>query len=800
MDPKFFAKLLGTFKVEADDHLANLSSGLISIENAAEKDNLNEILEVIYREAHSLKGAARAVSLHEIEGICQNIESVFSALKKKEIQPSPVMFDLLHSAVDLVTSYLSSEPEDKPLVESQIEIVTTKLQELLHEDSQDPDKPNGNSETLITDNDLPKVQITNNRVDIQELEKIKASFFQLNTNTTSNRQKSDKSSPEPIKTTGTKKPIDDLLRISFSRLDRLYHFSEELITSKLRFSQIVDNFQQIQSHLSSWRREIQKIESVHTVVKRKIESTLYSESTEDQNILRALFEFLEWNREYLSSLESRFSTNRKTTLKEQKLLQSNIDGLRETIRELLILPFTHLVDIVPKMARDIAKDLGKEVEILIEGAEIEIEKRILDEFRDPLIHLIRNSIDHGIESPVSRLRKGKPAKGRIRISITQTQAAKVAIQIYDDGAGIDAESLKIAAVKRNILSREETTQMSYQNALELVFRSGITTSRVITDISGRGLGMAIVKEKIEKLSGYVEIASELERGTTFTIHLPVSISASRAITILCAERVFQIPTTNLEKIHRVKISDIITIENKPSIIFDNTALPVISLANILQLPLTQETERETIFLCVISLAGEKIALTFDELIDENEIVIKPFNKQLKRIKNIAGAGLTADGSIIPILDVNDLFRSAKDAYSATADPRQPAQTKSDTRVKQVLVADDSITSRMLMKDILESAGYSVLTAIDGIDALTTLKANEFDLVVSDVEMPRLNGFDLTAAIRKNPKTSDLPVVLVTGLSKREDRERGIEVGANAYIIKSSFDQSNMLDIIDKLII
>ncbi len=800
MDPNFFERLLATFKIEAEDHLKNLSAGLVRFENSNEDITRSETLEFIYREAHSLKGAARAVSLNEIEGICQNIESVFSAVKKDELKVSTSVFDLLHSSVDLITTYLSSAPEEKPVIESRIESVTSRLQMLLYEGIIHSEKQNVNTETETLYLENREAQTVSAGVDIRELEKIKTSFFPFDGNKNFDPAKSVKVLPVPHKTAAAKQASDDLLKISFSRLDHLYHFSEELITSKLRYSQIVDNFQQIQFRLSAWKREIQKIESVHATVKRKIDSTLYSESTEEQNILRGLFEFIEWNHEYLSSIESLFSANRKTSLKEQKLLQSNIDGLRETIRELLILPFTHLVDIVPKMARDIAKDIGKEVEVFIDGAEIEIEKRILDEFRDPLIHLIRNSIDHGIEAQGTRMRAGKPVKGKIRVSITQTQAAKVVIQIYDDGAGIDVENLKQAAIKKNIITREEAAQLSYNNALELVFRSGITTSRVITDLSGRGLGMAIVKEKIEKLGGYVVIESEQDKGTTFTIHLPVSIAALRAITLTCANRVFQLPTTRVKKIYRVKQSDIITIENKPSIILDNTPLPVISIAEILQLPATQESEREQFFLCIISISDEKIALSFDELIDENEIVIKPFNKQLKKIKNIAGAGLTADGSIIPILDINDLFRSAKEYYSAAATPKQDVGTKSDIRAKQLLVADDSITSRMLMKDILESAGYIVLTAIDGIDALTALKANKFDLVVTDVEMPRMNGFDLTAAIRKNPKTAELPVVLVTGLSKREDRERGIDVGANAYILKSGFDQSNMLDIIDKLII
>jgi two-component system chemotaxis sensor kinase CheA len=671
---------------------------------------------------------------------------------------------------------------------------------------------NGNNESNTGQPEIPTKEIKSEKIDeidLQSIRKMRESFFKQKEEKqtvpgTSAMETTGSSFPAPHTTGGKshsqlKSASDYLLRVSFAKLDHLYNFSEELLTSKIRFEQISKEVLDPLAKLAHLRKEWRYYDTKLNLFRSRLLNSSNNLTKEEQVLLQQFSDFIEWHNGYLAKIESRLLAIQKVTNSETKTLHSQVEGILGTLREILILPFSHLTDMLPKMTRDIAHELGKEVELQIRGAEIEIEKRILDEFRDPLIHLIRNAIDHGIESTKQRVKAGKPARGKITLAITQTDAARVMIEIYDDGSGLQVESLKKSAIKRNILQASDAARQTEEEAFDLIFRSGVTTSPVITDISGRGLGMAIVKEKIEKLNGSIVISSRPGEGTRFKILLPVTIAAQRAITIRCNDRIFLLPATYLQKVLRLRPEQIQMIEGKPSCILERNSVPIINLSDVLHLGKTDEPERRFVLIAILLQNEEKIAFAFDELLDEQEIVIKPFNKQIRKIKNIAGANLTADGHIIPILDANDLMRSAREHLTGESAAVAPPR-KELNRQQHILVADDSITSRMLMKDILESAGYLVTTAIDGVDAMTQLRTKDFNLVVSDVEMPRLNGFELTASIRANQKTAELPVILVTGLSKREDKEKGIDAGANAYVVKSSFDQTNLLEIIERLIV
>lgn len=782
MNSSFFERLLSTFKVEAEEHLKNISDGLILLENADSGSDNSEKLEVIYREAHSLKGAARAVSINEIQSICQNVENVFSALKKNEIRSSKGLYNLMHNSISVIETFLNSSAEERILIESNLDSISKLISEYLIDNTGLP--LGGIGRPAIEINiDAPQVE-----VDIQSLKELKNSFL--------TKQQSDevdsKSAPSKDK---AKSPSTDVLKISFSKLDSLYHHSEETLVSKLRIAQLSDEFDDILLQFETWKKEWKKNLSKNFPANNSTSSN----SVESVYILGAQNDFMDWNYDYISKIENRLLKFSKSSRRESRALQSTVDNMFDSIRSILIFPFSHLTDILPKMTREIAQELGKNIELVIEGAEIEIEKRILDEFKDPLIHLIRNCIDHGIETPTQRLEKRKPPRGTIRLTIKQTDASRVLVELTDDGAGIDIEAIRKSIIKKKFFTAAEVDKFEDEHIRQLIFRSGITTSPVITDLSGRGLGMAIVKEKIDKLSGTISINSKYGDGTKFSISLPIKIAAMRAITVSSGGFTFQIPTTHIIKVFRIKAEQLIMLEKKPFILFENKHIAVVKLNSILQLPSNSDIHNQHTFICILKIADDIAALSFDELLDENEIIIKPFNNQLKKIRNLTGGSIRADGSILPVLDSGDLIQSIK-FISGSGDDEPRSQAAFAAETKTLLVADDSITSRMLMKDILESAGYKVKTAIDGVEALTLLKSGKFDLVVSDVEMPRMNGFELTSFIRKNTATAELPVVLVTGLAKREDKEKGIESGANAYVVKSNFDQNNLLEIIERLII
>jgi two-component system chemotaxis sensor kinase CheA len=477
-----------------------------------------------------------------------------------------------------------------------------------------------------------------------------------------------------------------------------------------------------------------------------------------------------------------------------------VDNLLEDVKEVLMLPCATVLEALPKMVRELARDRGKEAELVIAGETVEIDKRVLEELKDPLIHLVRNCIDHGIEKPGERQRRNKPVRGVISVTVSLIGSSRIEIVVTDDGTGIDTARLAAEAARQRIVPQAEANRMGREELLELAFTSGVSTTPLITDISGRGLGLAIVREKVEKLGGTVTLVSEPLRGTSFRMVLPLTLSTYRGVLVRVGEQTFIVPAAGVERVTRVDKTSLRTVENRETVELGGEAVSFVRLADVLQLPREERGDADAglMPLFMIGSGAHRIAFAVDGILAEQEVLVKSLGPQLSRVRNIAGATVLGTGRVVTILHPGDLVKSAVTAAAVMAAAVYPTE-KAEAARKSVLIVEDSITARTLLKNILETAGYRTITAVDGIDALTQLKTEEIDLVVSDVDMPRLNGFDLTARIRATRELADLPVALVTSLDSREDRERGIEVGANAYIVKSSFDQSNLLEVIKRLI-
>jgi two-component system chemotaxis sensor kinase CheA len=371
--------------------------------------------------------------------------------------------------------------------------------------------------------------------------------------------------------------------------------------------------------------------------------------------------------------------------------------------------------------------------------------------------------------------------------------------VSDDGAGIDIAGLPEMAVKRGMVTCDEVERMGKDELLGIIFISGFSSRPMIDDISGRGLGLAIVREKVAKLGGTVTVTTDPRHGTIFRLLLPLTLATYRGIIVRVGEHPFIFPAPHVERVARVARSTIKSVENRATIELGGTVFSFVRLADLLELPRQEWKGKEPEFvqLLVLGNAGKRLAFGVDEVLGEEEILVKSLGPQLARIRNIAGATVLGTGKVVPILHPDDLLKSATRGATAMIGAILEKED-AETARKSVLIVEDSITARTLLKNILETAGYKTLSAVDGLDALALLRLEEIDLVVSDVDMPRMNGFDLTSRIRASREFTDLPVVLVTSLDSREDRERGIEAGANAYIVKSSFDQSNLLDVIKRL--
>lgn len=748
-DDEFLQTLRATFKVEADEHIQMIASGLLELERAPADDaERRALIETIFRAAHSLKGAARAVNLTDVELICQSMEDVFAACKRQGTAPPPEVMDSLHRSLNAVSAVVTGGATAPPVAA--------------------PAAPARIPEPAPS---VPK----------------------LNT-----PAPAEAAAPTASATMAASVASAETVRISVAKLDARLLEAEEMLTAKLSAAQRATDLAALAAQLAEWHKEWAQVQSDVRTLRQTYERPGATDRATLHGLPR-LVEFFDWSHDFLRTLESRITTLERTTRQDHLVIGKLVDDLLDDSKKLLMLPLATLGAFFPRLVRDLCRDQGKEADLIIRGEEVEIDKRILEEMKDPLVHLLRNCIDHGIETPAERRRLGKPARATITLAVSPVNGSKVELLVSDDGSGIDPEKVKSSAIKHGRLTPEEAQELTDAEALNLIFESDVSTSPIITQLSGRGLGLAIVREKAEKLGGSVSVESRPGAGTSIRISLPIALATFRGILVQVAERLFVIPTTQVARVGRFKAEDVQTVEGHETLSLDDRATALAWLAEVLELP---EAERpalngSSVPFILLGSGDQRIAFAIDAVLGEQEVLVKRLSKPLARVRNIAGATVLGTGQVAPILNISDLLKSAKKSGRPAA--RSTVEKPTETEAKSILIAEDSITSRMLLKGILESAGYRVKTAVDGMEAFTTLRSERFDLLVSDVEMPRLNGFDLTARIRADRKLAELPVVLVTALETREDRERGIDVGANAYLIKSNFDQSNLLEAVRRLV-
>jgi len=588
-------------------------------------------------------------------------------------------------------------------------------------------------------------------------------------------------------------PIDEparelTVRVSFAKLEEQLVRAEEALVAKLAAGQRAADLSGLASRIEEWR----KVSATIGADLRELRASATASSS-----LTRVLDFFDWTQETLKTIETSATALGRTADQDRQTICKVVDDLLEDSKKLLLLPFSTISATFPKLIRDLTRDQGKDAELVIHGDDVQIDKRILEEIKDPILHLLRNSVDHGIETPDQRMRRGKPARATIAIAVSQVNGNKVQVALSDDGAGIDLENVRESAIRRGVIGAEEAKSLADSDVQRLIFRSEVTTSRAVTQVSGRGLGLAIVEEKAEKLGGDVHVESQPGAGTTFRIIVPSTRATFRGILVEAGGGLLVVPTMQVERVSRVVAGDIHTVEGQETISFEGRAVSLVRLSDVLGIPGTRpvETPSAGASILILGAADQRVAFLVDAVLDEQEVLVRPLRPPLVRVKNVAAATVLGSGQVAVILNVSDLLKSARTIRRPIAAVGM-AKTP-DARL--ILVAEDSITSRVLLRSILESAGYRVKTAIDGMEALLALRSEHFDLVVTDVEMPRLSGFDLTARIRADPKLADLPVVLVTALETREDRERGIDAGANAYIVKGSFDQSDLLEAVRRLI-
>ena len=498
----------------------------------------------------------------------------------------------------------------------------------------------------------------------------------------------------------------------------------------------------------------------------------------------------QWRR--VSELSSRLASNAAA---DARYLGNAGGELAERTRRLRMRPFGDACEALPRVVRDLATGLGKDVRLQIIGGDVHADRVVLDGLREALVHLVRNAIDHGVESASARAAAGKPAQATVTIAAS-ISGDSICVTVEDDGAGLD-----LAAIRSSFKRLGKSAPADDDALVAALFAGGVSTRAEATTISGRGVGLDLVRNLVERIHGTINVTWTKGKATRFTIQSPLTLATIRALLVKVGTETVALPTAHVERVKRVSAADLRRAEGSDLLLGaadkDDRPIRIVSLARLLGPPLAERVLDQHASAVVLEAQGRRLAVVVDELIAEQVVIVRKLDGARASLPHLSGVAILGGGRIALVANVPRILSNGLDAVSS-ATLAAPAADEAPLR-RRILVVDDSVTTRMLEQSVLEAAGYEVKTAVDGMDAWEQLAQDEWDLVVSDVEMPRMDGFGLCAAIRASPRLSRLPVVLVTALEKQEHRAKGLEAGADAYLGKSSFDQRSLLETIQQLL-
>jgi two-component system, chemotaxis family, sensor kinase CheA len=780
--------LLNIFRDEVSEYLESLNEKLLQIEMIAEDDAAYHPMMIeMNRVSHSMKGAARAVGMTMIETISHYMEEVFAAAMRYQLKLTPDICDTLYDGIDLIQNVMDGEENN----EQTLAEVLIRLEQAVSQGENH--NPQTDSQQVAV---IPAVATEETEIvpsEIQNAPTLEVAKHAKSTTMISVQERPTLAAQQVEAQTLALRPVEETVRVTVSKLDRLMAEATELLVARMHGELRQRSINDLRKVHAKWQREWRSVRTGYIRLMRRVQDGQEKVSPE----LAMLLKFMETNQRYLTEVNRRLTQLAQSVAQDNMHLATLTDQLQDDIGGMRLIPFDFIVSGFQRSVRDLARDMGKQIQLDISGAFVEIDKTVLDALKDPLTHLIRNAVDHGIETPAERESRGKAPTGHIQIDVEQ-RGSEIVMTVRDDGRGIDLERVRRSIVRQKLLTETEAQSLGDDEVRFYIFHPGLSTSDKVTAVSGRGMGMDIVRERVESLRGRVSIHSEIGKGTTVTINVPVSLTRIRCILLRVGEQEFAIPSVVVARMQTVDRYDFFTAEGQEMLIVNGQPVPVVSLGATLNIPVTGHLN-DIAHLLILQTANRTVAFEVDELLSERELVLKPLGPELVRAPYVSGAALLGSGEVLIVLDANDLVRAATGSSMPrrrTAVLNAPPQTQQRLRI---LVVDDSITTRTLEKNILETAGFEVYTAIDGVEAWGLLDEHDFDVVISDVEMPKMNGLELTTRIKQTSHYRNLPVILLTSLSKPEQREAGLRAGADAYLVKTQFDQSELLQTIQSVI-
>ena len=775
-------EIMEDFLIEAFEMVEQLDQDLVELEsNPEDLDLLNRI----FRVAHTIKGSSSFLNFDILTSLTHHMEDVLNRARRAELKITPDVMDVVLQSVDLMKALLSAIRDNGTDANSGIDItdIVKRLQEVSgdggNEETPAPESSAGATAETNAGDSKPADQVAstadNPLADEPDLdyssmsgEQVEAEIERL----LKKRQEADKArreelkkqglapnvqapsepkeepaaakaAPKPAAATTAAKPkagakkedgsapatnVEQTVRVDVRRLDHLMNLIGELVLGKNRLIKIYSDVEE--------RYDGEK--------------------------------FLEELNQVVSSISS-ITTD-----------------LQLAVMKTRMQPVGKVFNKFPRMVRDLSRELNKNIDLIITGEETEVDKSIVEEIGDPLVHIIRNSCDHGVESPEERQALGKPAIGTVQLK-AYNEGNHIVIEVTDDGKGLDAQMLKQKAIEKGLISEREADAMSDKEAFGIIFKPGFSTAKSITNVSGRGVGMDVVKTNIEKLSGIIEIESEKGVGTTQKLKIPLTLAIMQALLVGVQEEYYAIPLSSVIETVRISQDEIYTVDGKSVLRSRDEVLSLVRLADIFKVDSVLEAMNE-VYVVIIGLADQKIGVIVDYLVGQEEVVIKSLGYYLKGIEGITGATVRGDGKITLIVDVAGMMNMAKSMkvnINKMLDEVESQKVKNSPSDYVVLAIDDSSTDRAIMKKCLKTLGVTVLEASNGLEALDIVKNGDkqLDAVLVDIEMPKMDGYTFASEVRKYNKFRNLPLIAVTSRNSKTDRMRGVESGMTEYITK-----------------
>ena len=741
------ASLLDLFRLEAEAQKQVLDTGLLILER--DPTNASQ-LEACMRAAHSLKGAARIVGLDHGVQIAHAMDDLLVAAQEGLLRLLPDHIDVLLQGSDLLLR-IGQAQQDAEL-EARVETITTRLQVLL-----------GNAVPAL------RVQPGESAAFVAEAKPVSLPETPTTTAATP---------AEPV----ADERISRVLRVSAERFDHLIDLSGKSLVEFQRTKPLNDSLHRLKRQQESARRTLESLRE--HLLGTDLDASAQALFAESRNLLIECQQQLQAHQELFDDF---------VWYGGQRTQQLYDLALASRMR-----PFADVLTGHTRMLRDLGRSLGKQVRLEIEGENTQVDRDVLERLEAPLTHLLRNAVDHGIEPPALRARKGKPEEGVVQLR-ARHHAGMLVLEVSDDGAGIDLERVAQAVIKRRFATAEQVEQMTEDELLAFLFLPGFSMSQQVTEVSGRGVGLDVVQHEIRRMRGNVRLLQNPDQGCLFHLELPLTLSVVRALVVTIGGEAYAFPLAQIERMLRLPRSAIVQLEGRQHFWLEDEHVGLISAAQLLRCN-EKQGDDDSIPIVLIRDREQYHGLAVEAFLGEFTLVLMPLDGRLGKVRDVAAGALLHDGTPVLILDVDDLLNSVSKLLDTGHLERvDHASHARQTVSKRVLVVDDSLTVRELERKLLLSRGYQVSVAVDGMDGWNALRAETFDLLITDIDMPRMDGIELVTLVRQDPRLRSLPVMVVSYKDREEDRRRGLEAGADYYLAKASFHDEALLDAVQTLI-